>query len=252
MTPAAPVVLVTGAASGNGQAITSRFLADGATVAAVDVATDALERAAEEWRDHGERLLCIAADVSDAASVEAAIRAPVDRFGRLDVLVNNAGITGDQRATTLHETPIEEFDRVMAVNVRGVFLGCRAVLPIMLEQGGGVIVNIASVAGIVAFPGRAAYTASKGAVIQLTKSIAVDYAARGIRANAVCPGMVHTPMTDWRLSDPVLRAAVLERIPQKEIAEAKDVANAVAFLASPEARQFNGAALVMDGGYSAI
>lgn len=246
------VVLVTGAASGNGLAIASRFLDDDARVVAVDTSGEALDRTMADWSSHGERVASVVADVSDPEQVNAAVAVAIGRFGRLDVLVNNAGITGDRRATTVHETPIEEFDRVMAVNVRGVFLGCRAALPIMLEQGGGTIVNIASVAGIVAFPGRAAYTASKGAVIQLTKSIAVDYAARGIRANAVCPGMVHTPMTDWRLSDPVLRAAVLERIPQKEIAEATDVANAVAFLAGPEARQFNGAALIMDGGYSAI
>jgi NAD(P)-dependent dehydrogenase (short-subunit alcohol dehydrogenase family) len=250
--PAAPVVLVTGAASGNGQAITGRFLADGATVAAVDVAADALERAAEDWRDHGERLLCIVADVTDAAGIEAAIRAPVDHFDRLDVLVNNAGITGDQRATIAHETPIEEFDRVMAVNVRGVYLGCRAALPIMLAQGGGIIVNIASVAGLVAFPERAAYSTSKGAVIGLTRSIAADYAGLGIRCNALCPGMIDTPMTSWRLEQPTLRARVLERIPQREIGQASDVANAVAFLAGAEARYFNGAAIVMDGGYTSI
>ena len=169
-------------------------------------------------------------------------------FGRLDVLVNNAGITGGQRATTLHETPIDQFDLVMAVNVRGVFLCCRAALPVMLEQGRGVIVNIASVAGLVAFPGRCAYTTSKGAVVQLTKSIAADYAGRGIRANAVCPGMVHTPMTQWRLSDPALRAAMLERIPQREIAEASDVADAVAFLAGSDASYVTGTTLVVAGG----
>ena len=251
MTTIGQVVLVTGAASGNGLAIATRFLEDGARVVAVDASADALDRVVAGWSAHGERVASVVADVSDPSQVALAVRTATDRFGRLDVLVNNAGITGDQRATTVHETPIEEFDRVMAVNVRGVFLGCRAAIPIMLEQGRGTIVNIASVAGLVAFPGRAAYTASKGAVVQLTKSIAVDYAARGIRANAVCPGMVHTPMTDWRLSDPVMRVAILERIPQREIATAVDVANAVAFLAGPQAGQFNGAALVMDGAYSA-
>jgi NAD(P)-dependent dehydrogenase (short-subunit alcohol dehydrogenase family) len=194
----------------------------------------------------------VIADVTEPSQIEAAVAAAGERFGRLDVLVNNAGISGDRRATTLHETPIDQWDRVMAVNVRGVFLGCRAALPVMLAQGGGMIVNIASVAGLVAFPGRAAYTTSKGAVIQLTKSIAADYASRGIRANALCPGMVDTPMTHWRLSDPDLLAAVLDRIPQREIGDPSDVADAVAFLAGPEARQFNGAAIVMDGGWTAI
>lgn len=247
--------MVTGAASGNGLAITERFLADGASVVAVDVSGEGLERAVTGWTAgevDASRVHAVVADVTDPDQVAAAVGAASTRFGRLDVLVNNAGITGDRRATRLHETPIDQWDLVMAVNVRGVFLGCRAALPIMLEQGRGTIVNIASVAGLVAFPGRAAYTASKGAVVLLTKSLAADYAALGIRANAVCPGMVHTPMTDWRLSDPGLRAAIIERIPQREIAQASDVANAVAFLAGPEAGQFNGAALVMDGGFSAI
>jgi NAD(P)-dependent dehydrogenase (short-subunit alcohol dehydrogenase family) len=176
----------------------------------------------------------------------------VTRFDRIDVLVNNAGITGGEQATKLHATPIEAFDRVMAINVRGVFLCCRAALPIMLGQGGGVIVNLASVAGMVAFPGRAAYTASKGAVIQMTRSIAADYAAEGIRCNALCPGMIDTPMTHWRLEQPKLRAEVLARIPQREIGTVEDVAGAVAFLAGPDARYFNGAAIAMDGGYVAI
>jgi NAD(P)-dependent dehydrogenase (short-subunit alcohol dehydrogenase family) len=247
-----PAVLVTGAASGNGHAIASRFLADGAFVVAVDVGADGLERAATGWAGHGDRVVCITADVSDAADMDAAVATAVERFGRLDVLVNNAGITGTQAATTVHETPIDEFDRVIAVNVRGSFLGCRAALPRMLEQGGGVIVNIASVAGLVAFPGRAAYSTSKSAVIGLTRSIAADYAARGIRCNAVCPGMIDTPMTRWRLEQPALRAQILERIPQREIGEASDVAGAVAFLAGPDARYFNGATVVLDGGYTSI
>jgi NAD(P)-dependent dehydrogenase (short-subunit alcohol dehydrogenase family) len=246
------VALVTGAASGNGEAIAARFLRDGAAVVAVDAAADGLARAAAAWSEHADRVATVIADVTEPSQIEAAVAAAGERFGRLDVLVNNAGISGDRRATTLHETPIDQWDRVMAVNVRGVFLGCRAALPVMLAQGGGMIVNIASVAGLVAFPGRAAYTTSKGAVIQLTKSIAADYASRGIRANALCPGMVDTPMTHWRLSDPDLLAAVLDRIPQREIGDPSDVADAVAFLAGPEARQFNGAAIVMDGGWTAI
>lgn len=152
----------------------------------------------------------------------------------------------------MHATPVAEFDRVIAVNLRGVFLGCRAVLPIMIEQGGGVIINIASVAGLVAFPGRAAYTASKGAVIQLSRSITADYAHAGIRCLALCPGMIETPMTQWRLDQPHLRKEILARIPQNEIGSVEDVASAVAFLAGPEARYFNGSALVMDGGYAAV
>jgi NAD(P)-dependent dehydrogenase (short-subunit alcohol dehydrogenase family) len=247
------VSVVTGAASGNGRAIASRLLNCGDRVAALDVAADSLERCrANEWGAHVEWLLCVVTDVTDEASVNAAVASVKDRFGRVDVLVNNAGIAGNEGATTVHATPVAEFDRVIAINLRGVFLGCRAVLPIMIEQGGGVIINIASVAGLVAFPGRAAYTASKGAVIQLSRSITADYAHAGIRCVALCPGMIETPMTQWRLDQPHLRKEVLARIPQNEIGSVEDVASAVAFLVGPEARYFNGSALVMDGGYAAV
>ncbi len=172
--------------------------------------------------------------------------------GQIDVLINNAGITGSHAATDVHSTSVDEFDRVMAVNVRGIFLGCHAVLPHMLERGAGVILNIASVASFVAFPKRAAYTTSKGAVVQLTRSIAVDYARAGIRCNALCPGMIETPMTQWRLDQPDLRAQVLSRIPQNEIGTASDVAAAAEFLVSDLARYVNGAALVVDGGMTAV
>jgi NAD(P)-dependent dehydrogenase (short-subunit alcohol dehydrogenase family) len=247
------VSVVTGAASGNGRAIASRLLNCGDRVAALDVSVGSLERRrADEWDAYTDRVLCLVTDVTDEASVSAAIAKVKDRFGRVDVLVNNAGITGNMEATTVHATPVAEFDRVIAINLRGVFLGCREVLPLMIEQGGGVIINIASVAGLVAFPGRAAYTASKGAVIQLSRSITADYAHAGIRCVALCPGMIETPMTQWRLDQPHLRKEVLARIPQNEIGSVEDVASAVVFLAGPEARYFNGSALVMDGGYAAV
>jgi NAD(P)-dependent dehydrogenase (short-subunit alcohol dehydrogenase family) len=247
------VALVTGAASGNGLAITGRLLRDGYAVVAVDVDAAALQRArAEDWAELAEQALCVQADVRDAQAVEQAVARALTHFGRLDLLVNNAGITGGPQATTVHETPVADFDLVLAVNLRGPFLLCRAALPGMLARGAGSIVNIASVAGVVAFPARAAYSASKGALVQLTRSIAADYAGRGIRCNALCPGMIDTPMTRWRLEQPELKAQVLARIPQHEIGSPADVASAVAFLASDEARYFNGAALLMDGAYSAV
>lgn len=247
------VSVVTGAASGNGRAIANRLLSCGDSVAVLDVSADALARChACEWQAHVDQTLCLVTDVSDEASVNDAIAAVKDRFGRVDLLVNNAGITGGTEATIVHVTPAAVFDHVIAVNVRGVFLGCRAVLPLMIAQGGGVIINIASVAGLVAFPGRAAYTSSKGAVIQLSRSITADYAHVGIRCVALCPGMIETPMTQWRLDQAHLRKEVLARIPQNEIGSTEDVASAVAFLAGPEARYFNGSALVMDGGYAAV
>lgn len=247
------VALVTGAASGNGRAIAGRLLRDGWSLAAVDLDLKALEATRrEDWAGEGDRVFLVRANVSEAADVERAVGASLGRFKRIDLLVNNAGITGGPQATTVGNTPIAEFDTVLGVNLRGPFLLSRALLPSMLAQGGGVIINIASVAGLVAFPGRAAYSASKGALIQLTKSIAVDYAAKGIRCNALCPGMIDTPMTRWRLDQPALRAQVISHIPQGEIGTAGDVASAVAFLAGDESHYFNGAALVMDGAFSAL
>ena len=138
------------------------------------------------------------------------------------------------------------------VNLTGPFLVCRAALPGMLERGAGTIVNVASAAGLVAFPGRCAYSASKGGVVQLTRSLAADYAARGIRANAVCPGMVDTPMTHWRLEDPDLRAAVLAKIPAGRVATPAEVAEAVALLAGDAMPYMNGAMLVLDGAWTAV
>jgi NAD(P)-dependent dehydrogenase (short-subunit alcohol dehydrogenase family) len=235
------VALVTGGASGIGRATTSRLAADGLRVAVLDLDPTAAEEAE----------LALKADVTDAAAVMAAVGEVLGALGRLDVLVNNAGITGSAAATVCHETPIEEWDRVQAVNVRGPFLCTRAVLPAMLRQGSGHVITIASVAGLVAFPGRCAYTTSKGAAVQFTKSLAVDYAREGIRANAVCPGMVETPMTQWRLDRPELRAQVEANIPLGRVALPEEIADAVSLLASDRMRYMTGHALVVDGGWIA-
>ena len=247
------VVVVTGAASGIGRAIASRFLREGDCIVAVDVDQRGLEATrAESWGAAADRVMTVKADVANVTHADNVMAKVKSRWGRVDVLVNNAGITGGPQATRLHETSPDDFDRVWGVNVRGVYLMCRAVLPAMLAQKSGAIVNIASVAGLVAFPGRAAYTLTKGAVVMLTRSIAVDYAGQGIRCNCVCPGMIDTPMTHWRLEQPDLRAQVVARIPQGDIGAVDDVASAVWFLAGSEARYMNGSALVVDGGYSSL
>ena len=237
------VVVVTGGGSGIGLATCARLVADGFTVAALDI------QAADPG---GAAALALRCDVTDESDVAAAMAAVLDRFGRIDVLVNNAGITGSQQAARCHETPVQEWDKVHAVNVRGPFLCSRAVLPSMLARGSGHIITIASVAGLIAFPGRCAYTASKGAALMLTRSIAVDYAAAGIRANAVCPGMVYTPMTSWRLDQPELRAAVEDRIPAGRVAVPEEIADAVAVLASGQLGYMTGHPLIVDGGMSAL
>ena len=235
-------VVVTGGASGIGRATVKRLVADGFRVAVLDLG-DAAGSGAE---------LTLRADVTDPAEVESAIEQVLAAFGRIDVLVNNAGITGSAQATVCHETPVQDFDRVLSVNVRGPFLCSRAVLPTMLGQGSGHIITVASVAGLVAFPGRCAYTTSKGAAVLFTKSLAVDYASKGIRANAVCPGFVQTPMTQWRLDVPELRAQVESTIPMGRVAQPEEIAEAIAMLASDTLVYLTGHALVVDGGATAI
>jgi len=237
-----PVAVVTGGGSGIGLATCARLAKDGFTVAALDLRPAAAE---------GTVALTLECDVTDEADVSAAITAVTGGLGPIDVLVNNAGITGSRQAARCHETPVDEWDRVLAVNVRGPFLCSRAVLPAMVARGSGHIITIASVAGLVAFPGRCAYTASKGAALMLTRSIAVDYAGAGIRANAVCPGMVYTPMTSWRLDQPDLRTEVEDRIPVGRVATAEEIADAVALLASGRLGYMTGHPLVVDGGMSA-
>ena len=186
------VVLVTGVASGIGAGLAAHFIKLGDQVVALDMNRAGLASLAD--RLNNPNLLPAVADAA--------------RFGPPEVLVNNAGTTGGPQATTLHETPTEVVDRVVDVNLRAVIRLSAAVLPAMLERRRGVIVNIASVAGLVAFPARAAYSITKAAVIQVTRAIAVDYGHRGIRSIALCPGMIDTPMTHWRLAQPALRRGV--------------------------------------------
>ncbi|MGH3674073.1 MAG: SDR family NAD(P)-dependent oxidoreductase [Pseudonocardiaceae bacterium] len=235
------VAVVTGGGSGIGRATTTRLLDDGLRLAVIDLSPEPVPS-----------VLAVKADVSDATDVERAVQEVLSQFGRIDVLINNAGISGSAQATVCHETPIDEWDRVFAVNVRGPFLCTRAVLPVMARQGEGHVITVASVAGLVAFPGRCAYTASKGAALQFAKSVAVDYAAAGIRSNAVCPGMVATPMTQWRLGIPELRAAVESRIPIGRVARPDEIADAISVLVSPRLSYLTGAAFVIDGGWTAL
>jgi NAD(P)-dependent dehydrogenase (short-subunit alcohol dehydrogenase family) len=241
----APVVVVTGGASGIGRATCAKLLAEGMSLAVLDLDGDAAKVAA------GEGGLGVAADVSLEADVQRAFGAVFDTFGRVDVLVNNAGISGGPDVTLLHTTSVEDFDRVHGVNSRGVFLCSKAVIPSMIAQGGGHIITVASVASQIVFPGRVAYNASKGAALMLARSIAVDYAAHGIRSNAVCPGFVETPLTQWRLDIPELRKQIESWIPLDRVAQPDDIADAIAVLASGRMSYMTGHALIVDGGWTA-
>jgi NAD(P)-dependent dehydrogenase (short-subunit alcohol dehydrogenase family) len=249
MSAARRIAVVTGGASGIGWATAERLAADGFVLAVLDMDGDGAARAAKAAGEDG---LGLEVDVSDEGSVSRAFARILSELGPVDVLVNNAGVTGGPAATTCHETPVEAWDQVFGVNVRGAFLCTRAVLPSMLERRSGHVITVASAAGIVAFPGRCAYTASKGAAVLFTKSLAVDYAASGIRANAVCPGMAETPMTKWRLDVPELRARVEAGIPMGRVAQPEEIADAVALLASDRLAYMTGHALVLDGGWTAL
>ncbi|MBV9816913.1 MAG: SDR family oxidoreductase [Solirubrobacterales bacterium] len=235
--------IVTGAASGIGAATARRLGAAGVALALLDREPDALAAIASELGAAAYEV-----DVTSPIAVDDAVA----RVGPIDLLVNAAGITGSHAAGTCHETPDLEWERVIAVNLTGTFLLCHAVLPAMIAAGGGLIVNLASIAGIVAFPGRCAYSASKGGVLMLTRSIAVDYGGSGIRAVAICPGMIHTPMTDWRLSDPAMHEEIVARIPQGRVGQPDDIAETIALLGSGAMAYMNGAPLILDGGWTAI
>lgn len=242
------VAIVTGALSGIGKGIADSFAKEGADVVMVDMGLGEGWDARPGSNGGGGRVLGVKADVTKWSDVEKFVDETMNSFGRIDVLVNNVGIPGSQDATILHTTPEEEWDRVVSVNLKSVYLCSKRVIPQMLEQGGGKIINLSSVAGIVAFPGRAAYTASKGGVSLLTKSMAIDYAKYGINVNAICPGMVETPMTKWRLDNSELRKEVESWIPWKRVGTPEDISGAAVFLASGDSDYVTGHLFVIDGG----
>jgi NAD(P)-dependent dehydrogenase (short-subunit alcohol dehydrogenase family) len=245
------VALITGAASGIGKVAASLFAREGAKVALADVADDAGAAAVQEIEGAGGEAAYVHADVSSAADAKAMVRFAVERFGSLDVLYNNAGIfPADDGSVT--ETPEATWDRVMTINLKGVFLGCKYGIPAMLEGGAGSIVNVASFVALMgAATPQIAYTASKGGVLAMTREIAVEFARRGIRANALCPGPIETPLLAELMSDPIRRERRLVHIPIGRLGRAEEVASAALFLASDEASLITGATFVVDGGITA-
>ena len=243
------VALVTGAASGMGLATARAFAEAGASVVLADIDADTAQRAAKDLVAAGHQAIGVACDVTDEQQAAAMVERAVATFGRLDMAFNNAGIQAPP-SDAADETA-ENFDRVNAVNLRGIWTAQKHELRQMRAQGSGAIVNCSSLGGLVGLPERAAYHASKHAVIGLTKSAAVEYAPRGIRINAVCPGVIDTPMvSDMLEGQTEAMAEIIKQQPIGRLGRAEEIANAVLWLCSPAASLVLGVALPVDGGYT--
>jgi|DewCreStandDraft_5_1066085.scaffolds.fasta_scaffold00197_94 NAD(P)-dependent dehydrogenase (short-subunit alcohol dehydrogenase family) len=245
------VALVTGGAVGIGRAIAEAFLREGARVAISDMNREAGEQTCQELSELGP-LCFIEGDVSRAEDARRMVEKAVAAFGELNVLVNNAGVT--HRGTVV-DTEEADWERVLAVNLKGIYLCSKYAIPHMIRAGGGSIINIGSIASVIGLQENAAYNASKGGVLALTRNMALDYAAQGIRVNALCPAMIMTPMLEQFIRiqpDPEAYVRRVEQaIPLGRIGRPEDVAPAAVFLASDESRFVTGSALMVDGGYTA-
>jgi 3-oxoacyl-[acyl-carrier protein] reductase len=242
------VAVITGAGSGIGRASALEFGREGACVLVADVQTSSAEETAEQVSELGVEAAGLQVDVTHADQVDRMVQQAVDRFGRLDVLFNNAGLP--QAFTPLEESTDELFERIFDVNVKGVFNGCRAAIPRMKAQGGGVILNTASTAGIRPRPGLAVYNASKAAVITLTKTLALELAPHRIRVVSICPVATDTPMlaTFTGVDEAEGRRRFISTIPWGRLNRPEDIARAAVFLASADAEMITGTAFEVDGG----
>ena len=245
------VTIITGAGGGMGRTAARMFAAEGARVVCVDVTEEMAEAVATEVRDAGGEATAIVADVSLDDQARAMVDHAVATFGRVDALYNNAGIMPAADHSVI-DTEVETWDKVMAVNVRGVYLGCKYAIPKMVEQGSGSIINVASFVAILgcSVP-QDAYTASKGAVLALTRSLAVQFGPQGVRSNSISPGPIETPLLmDWLVKDEEAKRIRLARNPTGRFGKPEEIVHVAVYLASDESRWTNGANLVIDGGIS--
>ena len=237
------VAIITGGARGIGKSIADKFAENGATLVIVDVNEEVAQQTAEEYKGKGLKAMALKVDVSSPEDVDNMVKKVVAEFGRVDVLVNNAGVTRDNLMLRMSES---DWDLVLNINLKGVFLCTKAVIRPMSKARSGKIINIASIVGQMGNPGQANYSASKGGVIALTKTTAKEYAKKGIRCNTVAPGYINTEMTKV-LSD-AAKEAMLSTIPMQEMGEPEDIANAALFLASDLSGYITGQVLGVNGG----
>jgi NAD(P)-dependent dehydrogenase (short-subunit alcohol dehydrogenase family) len=248
---AGKVALITGAGSGMGRAAAELFAGEGARVVVTDVLDDPGNATVDAVQAAGGDATFVRSDVSQWNDCVAMVRSAVDTYGGLHVLYNNAGIFPADDGGVL-DTPESTWERVMDVNLKGVWLGCKAAIPALRDAGGGSIVNVASFVALMgAATAQIAYTASKGGVLAMTRELAVEYARQGIRANALCPGPIETPLLRELLADPQRRARRMVHIPMGRLGRAEELAKAALFLASDDSSFMTGAALVVDGGITA-
>ncbi len=242
------VAIVTGAGSGIGEATALTFAKEGARITVADVADSAGNDTVEQIRSAGGDAIYAHTDVTSADDIQGMVHLTTSNFGRLDVLFNNAGIA---MRLAVAELPEEDWDRCIDINLKGAYLGSKYAIPAMIANGGGSIINTASIYGIVGGPNRAAYVASKGGIVNLTRGMALDYADSNVRVNCICPGYTDTPIIQNIVQTPDKYQALVDQHPMGRLAKASDVAYGALYLASDESAFVTGIALPIDGGYTA-
>ncbi|ETW98186.1 MAG: hypothetical protein ETSY1_19855 [Candidatus Entotheonella factor] len=246
------VALITGGASGQGRMAAMMFAQEGAKIALSDMQEEGGMQTQHMVTENGGEALFVAADVSQEASAKQMVEAALQRYGRLDILYNNAGIVGKGRDTDVANLEFDAWNQVIQVNLSGIFLGSKYAVPALIEAGGGSIINTASVAGMIGSPNSGhAYAASKGGVIALTRAMAVKYAANHIRVNAICPGTIYTPMTDHLVDDQERLQVIEAQHPLGYLGKAEDIVYMALYLASDESSWVTGGVFPVDGGRTA-
>ncbi len=237
------VAIVTGAASGNGRGIALRLAEEGAKIVVADINESGSQETISLIEGVGSKAVFAAIDVTSAADIQKMVNTATEAFGQLDILVNNAGISPVGSVTEISE---EDWDLCLDIDLKSIFLGCKYAIPVMIEGGGGAIVNIAGTLGMLAIPQKAAYCAAKAGVINLTRQMALDYSPQGVRINCVCPGFIDTPLTAG--VPEAERQRIFANMPIPRVGQVTDIANATLYLVSDEAAYVTGIPLVVDGG----